>query len=77
MVGRSRILLQRENKERKCNLTGDLGSIKLFFFFFFKIRAIGTSVVVQWRRLYAPKTGDPGLITGQGTRSHMPELRCS
>ncbi|TEA38184.1 hypothetical protein DBR06_SOUSAS110021, partial [Sousa chinensis] len=29
------------------------------------------SLVVQWLRLCAPNAGDPGLIPGQGTRSHM------
>ena len=32
-----------------------------------------TSLVVQWLRLHAPNAGDPGLIPGQGTRSHMPQ----
>ena len=32
----------------------------------------GTSLVVQWLRLRAPNAGGPGLIPGQGTRSHMP-----
>ena len=31
----------------------------------------GTSLVVQWIRLYAPNAGGPGSIPGQGTRSHM------
>ena len=35
----------------------------------------GTSLVVQWLRLWAPKAGGPGSILGQGTRSHMPQLR--
>ena len=34
----------------------------------------GTSTVVQWLRLRAPNAGDPGLIPGQGTRFHMPQL---
>ena len=34
-----------------------------------------TSLVVQWLRLHAPNAGDPGLIPGQGTRSHMPQLK--
>ncbi|TEA23326.1 hypothetical protein DBR06_SOUSAS10410006, partial [Sousa chinensis] len=33
------------------------------------------SLVVQWLRLHAPNAGGPGLIPGQGTRSHMPQLR--
>ena len=35
----------------------------------------GTSLVVQWLRLQAPNAGGPGSIPGQGTRSHMPQLR--
>ncbi|TEA33613.1 hypothetical protein DBR06_SOUSAS3910181, partial [Sousa chinensis] len=33
------------------------------------------SLVVQWLRLHAPKAGGLGSIPGQGTRSHMPQLR--
>ncbi|TEA34995.1 hypothetical protein DBR06_SOUSAS9710069, partial [Sousa chinensis] len=33
------------------------------------------SLVVQWLRLHAPNAGGPGLISGQGTRSHMLQLR--
>ena len=36
---------------------------------------LGTSVVVPWLRTQAPKTGSPGSIHGQETRSHMPQLR--
>ncbi|TEA24351.1 hypothetical protein DBR06_SOUSAS4410059, partial [Sousa chinensis] len=41
------------------------------------------SLVAQWIRLHAPSAGGPGLIPGQGTRSHMhattkmPQLRSS
>ena len=31
----------------------------------------GTSLVAQWLRLCAPNAGGPGLIPGQGTRSHV------
>ena len=31
--------------------------------------------MVQWLRLHAAHTEDPGLVRGQGTRSHMPQLR--
>ena len=41
---------------------------------FFK-KLIGTSLLVQWLRLHTSNAGDPGLITGQGTRSHTPQLR--
>ena len=37
----------------------------------------GTSLVVQWLRLHAPHAGGLGLISGQGTRSHMLELNIS
>ena len=32
---------------------------------------LGTSLVAQWLSLHAPNAGGPGLIPGQGTRSHM------
>ena len=35
----------------------------------------GTSLMVQWLRPHTPGRGGPGLIPGQGTRSHMPQLR--
>ena len=35
----------------------------------------GTSLGIQWLRLYAPNARGLGLITGQGTRSHMLQLR--
>ena len=38
-------------------------------------RKMGTSLVVQWLRLCPPNTGCPGLIPGQGTRSHILRLR--
>ncbi|TEA37188.1 hypothetical protein DBR06_SOUSAS210422, partial [Sousa chinensis] len=33
------------------------------------------SLVVQWLRLHTPSAGGPGLIPGQGTRSHMLQLK--
>ena len=39
----------------------------------FKNNESGTSLVVQWLRLYTPNAGGGlGSISGQGTRSHMP-----
>ena len=35
----------------------------------------GTSPVVQWLTLCALNAGGPGSIPGQGTRSHMPQLK--
>ena len=35
----------------------------------------GTSLVVQWLRLYTPNTGLLGLIPGQGPRSYLLQLR--
>ena len=37
----------------------------------------GTSLVVQWLRLCAANAGYPGLIPGQGTRSHITQLKDS
>ena len=33
------------------------------------------SLHTQWLRLHAPDTGGPGSIPGQGTRSHVPQLK--
>ena len=35
----------------------------------------GTSLVVQWLRLHTRSAGGQGLIPGQGTRSHVPQVR--
>ena len=34
-----------------------------------------TSLVVQWLRLHTPRQGSLGSIPGEGTRSHVPQLR--
>ena len=39
------------------------------------LRSPGTSLVVQWLRLHTPNAGGQGSIPGQGTRSHMLQLR--
>ena len=39
------------------------------------MRFLGISLVVQWLRVHAPKAGGLALIPGQGTRSHLPQLR--
>ena len=36
---------------------------------------VGASLVVQWLRFWAPTAEGTGSIFGQGTRSHMPQLR--
>ena len=35
----------------------------------------GISLVVQWLRFHNPNAGDWGLVSGQGTGSHEPQLR--
>jgi len=40
-----------------------------------KKEALRDFPVVQWPRLHVPKAGGPGLIPGQGTRSHRLQLR--
>ena len=37
----------------------------------FKVVFLGTSRLVQWLRLCAPNAGDMGMISAQGTGSHM------
>ena len=36
---------------------------------------LGTSLVVQWLKLHTPITENPGPIPGEGSRSHMPQLK--
>ena len=36
---------------------------------------MGTSLMVQWLCLHTPNAGDLGSTPGQGTRSHMSQLR--
>ena len=40
-----------------------------------KISPLGTSLVIQWLRLQDPNAGGLGSVPGQGTRSHMLQLR--
>ena len=37
-------------------------------------QASGTFLVGQWRRLHAPNAGSLGLIPGQETKAHIPQL---
>ena len=41
----------------------------------FKILTLGTPMVVQRLRLYAPNTGGSSTIPDQGTRPQMPQLK--
>ena len=34
-----------------------------------------SSLVVQWLRLHAPNAGGLGSISGQGTRTHVPDVK--
>ena len=34
-----------------------------------------SSLGIQWLSLHAPNAGGLGSVPGQGTRSHMPQLR--
>ena len=43
--------------------------------YLFKIIFLGSSLLVQWLRLYPPNAGGLGIVPGQGTRSHMPQLK--
>ena len=44
-------------------------------FVFSERHLTGTSLVVQWLRLHAPNSGGWGSIPGQGTGSHILQLR--
>ena len=76
-----KVLLLATNPSRKPKKSWDSQGINIhlsslqFFFFFLKTVTTGTSLVVQWLRLHAPNAGRPGSIPGQGTRSHMLQLR--
>ena len=37
--------------------------------------SIGTSLMIQWLRLYSPNAGGLGPLTCQGTRSCLPQLK--
>ena len=39
------------------------------------IESTGTSLVVQWLTVHVPNAGDLGSIPGQGTRSHVLQVR--
>ena len=39
------------------------------------IESAGTSLVVQWLTVHVPNAGDLGSIPGQGTRSHVLQVR--
>ena len=41
----------------------------------FEFKTSGTSLLVQWPSFWAYNAGGPSSIPGQGTRSHMPQLR--
>ena len=43
----------------------------------FRLNVLGASLVIQWLRFHVPNAEGSGLISGQGTRSHMLQLRPS
>ena len=49
--------------------------LKLNIYTFIRNSNFGTSLVVQWLRLRAPNAGGPGSNPGQGSRSHIPQLK--
>ena len=51
--------------------------IALEYLTFFESWELGPSLVVQRLRLHAPNVGGLGSVPGQGTRSHIPQLRSS
>ena len=63
--------LWRSSSSSSCTVLGKLWNSS----FLHSTIISGTSLVVQWLRLRAPNVGGPGLIPGQGTRSHILQLR--
>ena len=61
----------------KCqgSFSGDFSSLFSADLLPLRIRKLGTSLVVQLLRLWAPNARGPGSIPAQGTRSHMPQLK--
>ena len=47
----------------------------LMLLLFLKISVIGISLVVRWLKLCAPRARVPGWVPGQGTKSHMLQLK--
>ena len=43
----------------------------------FRKTSLGTSLLVQQLKLHTPNAGNPGSVSGQRTRSLMPQLRPS
>ena len=75
-------LFSVKGKEKKKNQPRILYPLKLFSksegnikTFSGKLKLKGTSLVIQWLRYYIPNARGLDSIPGQGTRSHMLQLR--
>ena len=68
-------LIINGRQKEKSHFFSLLGLILNKFYFIFQNILLGTSLVVQWLGIYTPNAGGPGSIPGQGTRSHMPQLK--
>ena len=60
----------RHKRKKWINLTPS--KLKIFVF---QDLSLGISLVIQWLRLQGSNVGCPGSTPGQGTRSHMPQLK--
>ena len=47
----------------------------MYLFIHLRNNYFGNFLIVQWLRPHTPKAESPGLIPGQGTRPHKPQLR--
>ena len=64
-------------------IRGPFSLLQIWSFFRFPTKArfsiktttLRTSLLVQWLRLYIPNAGGQGSIPGQGTRSHISQLK--
>ena len=60
---------------RECKTNWKEKKKKTHYWFSSPKTSWGTSLVIQWLSLHTLSAGDLGLILGQGTRSHMLQLR--
>ena len=77
------MLLGKKKKEHDCWRRATLGRLgwgkgRLYLSLSLDIKKqsrMGTPLVAQWLRLLTSNAGGLGLVPGQGTRSHVPQLK--
>ena len=83
-VSRSIVTMEDPSLDEAAMVSGELSTLFLQLLVSlsdFKVKSlkiadiIRTSLVVQWLTLHTPNAGGPCSISGQGTRSHMLQVR--